>query len=146
MDRRASGVVVRPHRRWASASFALATSASLLLLVVPSYSGSECESTFHGPTATTHCSSTHATLIEENGTVGVLILLAVPVVLTAGGLIASRCARTGAAVLLCMFVLITGFSIGAAYLPCAFAAVLAARRTPRRGRRRCRPIGPAAPS
>ena len=90
---------------------------------------------------------TSASLIEENG-MDVLGLLAVPVVLSAMGFLASFSrARVGtiglwtSAVLLVLFALVTGFTVGMFYLPAGFMLVLAAvfaraanrRQTPQGG-------------
>ena len=92
---------------------------------------------------------TSASLIEENG-MDVLGLLAVPVVLSAMGFLASFSrARVGtiglwtSAVLLVLFALVTGFTVGMFYLPAGFTLVLAAV-VARAANRRQTPQGGAA--
>lgn len=115
--------------RWGVAAFLLAAGASLVLLVLPSYAGQSCETTLDHGAGATRCSDTHGTLIEVNGASHVLVAVALPVLIAAVALVSSRAVRIVAAMLLAGFTLITGFSIGSAYLPAVLAAIVAARRT-----------------
>jgi len=114
------------------AAFLLALVSSLLLLVVPTYSGlSESASATGGARVTTMM---RGTLLQANG-LWVLVPLSLPVVLTAAGLAARSSAQRrsvigSAAALLTAFVLLAAFSIGLAYLPSAAALWLAALSAP----------------
>lgn len=113
-------------------SLVLAVANSVLLVVVPVYEGG-CVGVADYPADTMRCPGgvTHTTLVEENGT-GVLWVLAVPLVLAlVGTLLRARRARASVAIALGAFSLLTGFSIGAAYIPATVAMALAARFTPR---------------
>jgi hypothetical protein len=108
----------------ATVSFALALAASVAWMLVPaSTSVSTVASTSgvqHGPTVT------HETLVAATGW-RVLWVLAVPVAIAGIGLAARRrWALMPGAVLLWLFVVATGFSIGLSYLPAAAAMVVAA--------------------
>jgi hypothetical protein len=112
-----------------------ATAASTLLLVLPTYEGACIDVADYG-TGGARCPAgvSHTTLLEENGS-GVLWVLATPVALAAlGALLATRGPRVAMAIALAACSLITGFSIGGAYLPATIAMAFAARRTPRRRR------------
>jgi len=125
--RRAIG---RP-RLWAIAAVGFAAGASVMFVVVPSYEGECIGIADYGP-GYVHCPHgvSHTTLLEENGP-HVLWLLAIPVALTLLGLaIPRRRPRIALTVVLGAFTILTGFSIGGAYLPATLAMVLAARRTP----------------
>lgn len=112
------------------AAFVLALAASVALLVVPTYT-TECLGVAeYGGSEGTQCpeGTTHETLLAASGP-HVLWLLAAPPMAVLVALIARRrIARVLAAVLLVMFVLITGFSIGDLYLPAAIAMAVSARR------------------
>jgi hypothetical protein len=102
------------------------------LLVVPTYE-TGCVEVAELGRGTTSCPGgvSHTTLLEENGT-HVLWLLAAPVVLTAiGALLPGRGPRIAVATALAGFALLTGFSIGAGYLPAVAAMAIAASRAPR---------------
>jgi hypothetical protein len=120
------------------ASLALAAAASVLLLLVPVYEGACIGVADYGPGgAGCRAGVSHATLLDENGA-HVLWLLAAPVVLAAiGALWRRRRARLVAAAGLGAFALLTGFTIGAAYLPATIAMTIAAR-----GRSAGRPARP----
>lgn len=120
---------------WAAGSLVLATLASLLLVIVPTYEGG-CIGVAEYGAGGTNCplGVSHTTLLEENGP-GVLWVLAAPVALAAlGVLLCARGARVVAAVALGAFSLLTGFSIGGAYLPATLAMAFAAWRTRRHPR------------
>lgn len=97
-----------------SASFGLALVAAIFLLVWPVYSG------FDGVRIT------HATLLHVNGS-WVIVPVCFPVVIALLPLVFRRQAiRIVAAILLCGFSFITGFTIGRFYLPAAVTMLLAA--------------------
>jgi hypothetical protein len=104
-------------------SLFLALAASCLLLVMPVYNGQASSTDAEGYTTVTR---TQATLLQVNGlwalpSVGFPVLVAlIPV------LIPKRGVRIGAAVLLCVFALITGFTTGLFYLPSALTMIVAA--------------------
>ena len=113
-------------------AFALALIPSLLLLVVPVYSGLSERATASGGTGTV--SEIRGTLIQSEG-IWVLVVLLLPIALTAAGL-AARAApqrrtviRIGAA-LLTVFVVLGSFTVGLLYLPAAVALWIAAFVTP----------------
>lgn len=123
--------VMRRPRLWVTAASTLALAASVTLLVVPSYEG-DCIGVADYADGQAHCPRgvSHTTLVEENGP-GVLWLLAAPVALTALALaLPRRAVRITIAGALGIFSLVTGFTIGGAYLPATLAMALAARRTP----------------
>lgn len=113
------------------ASLVCATAASVSLLVVPVYEGACIGVAVYGPGGTS-CPAgvSHTTLLDENGP-HVLWLLALPVVLAAiGAASRGRRARVVAAAGLGAFALVTGFSVGAAYLPAALGMAIAATGRP----------------
>jgi hypothetical protein len=96
------------------ASFGLASTASTFLLVWPVYSGFDGRST------------THATLLQVNGTWAILPVL-FPVCLALLPLVFRKQAlRITAAVVMLAFSFISGFTIGMFYVPAAIAMLLAA--------------------
>lgn len=110
---------------WQGGALALAATASAALCVVPVIGTSTSVSTSDGAVVVTEESTT---LLAEQGA-GILVVLAVPVLLTAVPLLLGRWAGwlcTGA---LAALVLVTGFSIGLWYVPALLLAVgaLAAR-------------------
>ena len=126
-------------RALAGASLLLALAALLFLTFWTGYYEGE-EVTADGAVV----AKTSASLIEENG-MDVLGLLAVPVVIAAVGFATSfwrvsagKVALWTSAVLLVLFALVTGFTVGMFYLPAGFTLVLAAvvanrRQTPQGG-------------
>ena len=109
----------------------LSAGASLLLLWLPIYEARS-QSTRVGPDASSleTAFQTKLTLLETNGA-GVALLLAVPVAIAAFPLVLRghrgwRGAVWASAGLLCMFFLLTGFSIGAFYWPSVVALGVAA--------------------
>jgi hypothetical protein len=104
-------------------SFLLALAASILFLVIPTYNGETRSTDAQGHTTVTR---TQATLLEVNGrwtllSLGVPVLIAlIPV------LIPKRGVRIGAAILLGVFAIIGGFSIGLFYVPSALTMIVAA--------------------
>jgi hypothetical protein len=98
----------RATRLFAASAFALAIAGSVGFLLLPVYT-----STGNGPT-------THDTLVEVNGS-DTLILLAIPVVLTAVPLLAPQHRRAigACAFLLTAFAILGSWTIGLAYLPSA---------------------------
>ena len=113
-------------------AFWLALIPSLLLIVVPIYSGvSEVMVTRDGGSVST---SGRATFLEINGLWSIL-LLAVPVVITSAGLAAGASSHRrfvvwGGAALLTLFVFLGAWTIGLAYLPSAAGLWIAAFATP----------------
>ena len=92
-----------------ASAFALALLCSLILLVLPVYSGT----------------AGRATLLQVNGP-GVLVPLAIPPFITVLPVILSqRSVRIGATIALGLFCLISGFSIGLFYVPAAVLLLLA---------------------
>ena len=115
---------------WAALVAVLLTvAAGLFLAFYPVYQGVSATGSSSGVTA---ISSERATLITENG-LWVIVLLCVPIVLAALGLLAvARRRRVLAWVLggvLLGFVVLSGFSIGPFYLPAAIALLLSAGLT-----------------
>ena len=130
--RRPGAEVIASRERFAlRIAFALALVPSLLLLVVPVYSGLS-ERTTTGGVRTT--SWTSGTMLQANGS-WILVVLLVPVALTAAGLAVRAApqrrtvARIGAT-LLTVFVLLAIFTVGFFYLPAAVALWMAAFGTP----------------
>lgn len=126
----------RPRRRvpatpWALAALVLAFAASMILLIVPSY-GTEClGAADYGPAGTRCLGGTAGvTLLDANGPHVLWLLAAPPAIALVALVTRRRIARTLAAVVLVLFVVITGFSIGYAYLPSAIVMVIAALRPP----------------
>jgi hypothetical protein len=112
----------------------LAVVATVVLLVVPT--GRE-ESISTGPSGVTIRSSRSTTLVQSDG-LDVLVLLAIPVVLTGLPLVFRRprwrrVALLAASVLLLVLVVLGAASIGLFYLPAAVAMVIAAVVADRRG-------------
>jgi hypothetical protein len=99
-------------------SVLLALTASFLLLVLPTY-------------ATTSAGvEGRATLLQVNGP-GVLIPLAAPVLIALLPLVfPKRAVHIGAAMVLGLFALVGGFSIGLFYIPSVVVMALAAFRLP----------------
>jgi hypothetical protein len=107
--------------------------AAVLLTFVDAYSGSSCEVT---PGRVETCSDTSRTLVEENGR-WVLLLLAVPVALAAGVLLAIRYRMPVVIEWLLASIAFAGcalaiFSVGIFFLPMTFL-LFAAALTDRRG-------------
>jgi hypothetical protein len=99
--------------RLIGASFALAISAAIFLLVSPIYSG------FNGSRPT------HATLLQVNGPYA-LIPVTFPVLMALVALlIGKQWVRIVATILISGFVVIGGFTIGMFYLPAAILMLLA---------------------
>ena len=95
-------------------SFSLALASSALLLILPVYSGS----------------GGNATLLQVNGS-RVFIPLAIPVVVSLLPILSRRrgvC--VGAAIVLCAFCVVGGFSIGLFYVPSAVAMIVAGALSP----------------
>ncbi len=117
----------RMARGLAGTSLLLAVAALIFLAFWPwAYQGSELSA--NGEVIR----NTSASLIEENGA-GILVWLFFPAILSLIGFLgsfrqagASRLAMWAAAILLLMFALATGFSIGMFYLPSALALMVAA--------------------
>jgi hypothetical protein len=128
-------------RRLVLGSLAFAAAASVVLVVVPSYR-QETLTTFadDDPSTATTVATSSRTVVDVHGP-RALVVLAVPVFLAALPLAAPRAwlrsTTTVAAILLVAFVLVTGFSVGLAYIPAAALMSLAAARA--RGRRVIRP-------
>ena len=123
---------MKTDRRAATLAFlslVLAAVASVLLLFLPFYSGFSLNPTTWEPI------SGSATLIQING-FWVLIPLAVPLILSGAGWLARqsitqswrgrRLVLWASAVLLLIFVVITGFSIGMFYAPSALLLLASA--------------------
>ena len=110
-------------KNWFTAlAFALALAASLVLLVFPVYTGFR------------DGELQRATLIQVNGS-GVLLPLSFPVLITLLPLVFRKLpVMVAAAVVMCGFAFISGFSIGMFYMPSAVMALLAACVAPRRAR------------
>jgi hypothetical protein len=119
-----------PASGWAAlAAVILATAAGLFLALYPVYQGvSESVSSSGAVTSSTDS----ATLIAENGA-WVILLLCVPVALAVVGLMGAvrgpRALVWAPAVVLLVFVLLAGFSIGLFYAPAALALLAAAGLT-----------------
>ena len=101
----------------AAIALVAALGASVMLVVIPVYSGTEIDPSTGQQIQTT------ATLIQVNGK-GVLFALSIPVVIAAAGWLAILYVRRpkvllvwGTAFLLTAFVFVTGFSIGMFYVP-----------------------------
>ena len=100
----------------AAISFGLAVAVSGLLLVLPTYSGWSSESPFV---------QQHATLLQVNGP-RALIALAIPVLIALVPVLLPKWwVRIVAGLLLAVFVVIAGFSIGLFYFPSAFMMLMA---------------------
>lgn len=116
-------------------------------LVVPFYSGSSVSSSTRSSDGTLSSSivqgTHHETLVQANGT-RILIVLSIPLVIALVGLLGARgiIPRVGlvaAVVLIWLWTVITGFSVGLFYIPAAIAltvAVIASPQTPRATRPR----------
>ena len=100
--------------RLTAISFGLAVAAAVFLLVWPVYSG------FNGERAT------HATLLQINGWWAVVPVMFPVVVALVPVVFRRQVARIVAAIVMCAFVLISGFSIGMFYLPAGVLMLLAA--------------------
>jgi hypothetical protein len=104
-------------------SLFLALAASCLLLVMPTYNGETRSVDAQGHVTVTR---TQATLLQVNGR-SALISLGVPVLIALiPVLIQKRSVRIGAAILLCVFAIIGGFSIGLFYVPSGLTMIVAA--------------------
>jgi hypothetical protein len=118
---------------WQSAAVALAVTASLLLCVLPLVRRTSSVSTSDGAVVVTEES---ATLLAEQGP-GLLVVLAVPVLLTLVPLLLRRrLVAFACAGLLAAGIVVSGFSIGLYYVPALLTAigalaVLDAARPPR---------------
>jgi hypothetical protein len=127
-------------------AFLLAVGASVFFLVVPVYAGVSASSSISsdGTQTVGPVTTSHTTLLEENGR-GVLIPLAVPVVLTGVGALLSLRRRwlPGHLAVACVLLagcLLGAMTVGVFYAPGALALMVSAglsgARTPeRRGRR-----------
>jgi hypothetical protein len=124
-------------------AFLLAVGASVFLVVGPTYTSTSSSSSISsdGTETVGPVTTSHATLLEENGR-GVLIPLAVPVVLAGAGAVLSLRRRWWPAHLAVAGVLFAGcllgaMTIGLFYIPAASALMLSAglsgARTPRPG-------------
>ena len=110
-------------KTWTFISLFLALAASCLLLVMPTYRGDSHSDDAQGHTTVTR---TQATLLQVNGRSAV-ISLGVPVLIALiPVLIAKRGVRIGAAVLLCVFAILSGFTDGLFYVPSALTMIVAA--------------------
>lgn len=94
-------------------SFGLSAAASGFLLVMPAYTG------FGGG----HIE--HQTLLEVNGPQAMVFLVFPVLVSLAPLLFPSRMARVTATALLCVFTLVSSFTIGLFYAPAAMAILMA---------------------
>ena len=100
----------------AAISFGLAVAVSGLFLVLPTYSGWSSESPFV---------QQHATLLQVNGP-HALIALAIPVLIALVPILLPKWwVRIVAGLLLAVFVVIAGFSIGLFYAPSAAIMLIA---------------------
>ena len=107
-------------------SVILAVAASFYWLVMPAHTGEKSDVTGWSSGAPhMQVSRTHATLLEVTGS-RVILALAFPVLVALTPLLfPHRSLRIGAAAVLGVFTIVSGFSIGLLYLPCA-ATMLAA--------------------
>ncbi len=120
--------------RKAAVSFLLAVLSSILLLVVPAYTGitarqapADRNSPFSAQPETPVRTVRHATLAEVNGP-RIYYILAIPVIVAGVPLLLrANKFRVLAAVLLTAWVLIGILSVGFYYLPSAVMMILAAR-------------------
>lgn len=125
-----------PASGWAAlVAVILAAAAGLFLAFYPVYQGVSESVSSSGAIAS---SSGSATLVAENGA-WVILLLCVPLALAALGLLGAvrgrRALVWAPAVVLLVFALLAGFSIGLLYIPTALALLAAAGLTQARGGR-----------
>ena len=121
-----------PSTLLAALAALLALAASAFLLLTPFYTGTHTTTSSGAgqPTAARVVESRSATLLEVNGP-AVLIPLTIPIALPALALAATRSrfrrlAYAIAALLLLVFCLLSGFSIGMYYVPAALAMLISA--------------------
>lgn len=104
-------------------SLFLALAASCLLLVMPTYNGETHSTDAKGHMTVTR---TQATLLQVNGR-SALISLGIPVLIALiPVLIPKRGVSIGAAILLSVFAILGGFTIGLFYVPSAITMIVAA--------------------
>ena len=104
-------------------SFLLALAVSILLLVIPTYNSETHSADAQGHMTVTR---TQASLLQVNGRL-VLLSLGFPVLISLiPVLIPMRGVRIGAAIILGVFALIAGFSIGLFYVPSVLTMIVAA--------------------
>ena len=110
-------------RRWSQLTLLATLATSAVLTVVPVYSTASCEAVAGGAET---CTTGSESLLEHEGA-SVLIVLAVPVLVSAMPLAFSRRGvAISAAVLLSALAVLGGFSIGLFYFPAVLLAWLAA--------------------
>ena len=110
-------------RRWSQLTLLATLATSAVLTVVPVYSTASCEAVAGGAET---CTTGSESLLEHEGA-SVLIVLAVPVLVSAMPLALSRRGvAIGAAVVLTALAVLGGFSIGLFYFPAVLLAWLAA--------------------
>ena len=110
-------------RRWSHLTLLATLATSAVLTVVPVYSTASCEAVAGGAET---CTTGSESLLEHEGA-SVLIVLAVPVLVSAMPLAFSRRGvAIGTAVFLSALAVLGGFSIGLFYFPAVLLAWLAA--------------------
>lgn len=110
-------------------AFALALTASVLLLVAPVYKSVSSSAAVRGASSRTETTkSSEVTLLEQNGP-AVLVALIAPALITLLPLLVRRSARRpwllASAITLTVLCILAGFSIGLLYLPAAVALWIA---------------------
>lgn len=110
-------------------AFALALTASVLLLVAPVYKSVSSSAAVRGASSRTETTkSSEVTLLEQNGP-AVLVALIAPALITLLPLLVRRSARRpwllASAITLTVLCFLAGFSIGLLYLPAAVALWIA---------------------
>ena len=108
--------------RWQAGAIALAGVASVALCVVPTVSTSSSSSVPGGPDVVTESSRS---LLAQQGP-SLLLVLAVPLLLTLLPVLLGARARVPSAVVLAVLVVLTGFSVGLWFLPALLLAAVAA--------------------
>jgi len=117
-------------RRWSRLTFAVAVATGLLLAFIPTASTETCEETSTGGSI---CSSGTASLVESEG-ISILLILAVPALLTVGPVfVESRRAALAAAIGLSLLTILAMASIGVLLIPTLVLAWISVRSHVREG-------------